>query len=109
MRVSQKTIRRDLEFFQGINYPVEQASGDRGRKTWRHTGNGKLLPLTFTYDEAAALYLARRFLQPLAGTNLGDAADSALRKIRCTLGEKALSTCRTTWRARSGSTTGRTM
>jgi len=90
MGVSEKTIRRDLEFLQGINYPIEEAVGDRGRKTWRYIGNGSLPPLTFTYDEAAALYLARRFLEPLAGTNLGDAADSALQKIRCTLGEKAL-------------------
>ncbi|MGO9468027.1 MAG: helix-turn-helix transcriptional regulator [Isosphaeraceae bacterium] len=90
MGTSPKTIRRDLGFLQGINYPVEGVSGERGCKTWRYTGNGKLLPLTFSYDEAAALYLARQFLEPLAGTNLGDAADSALRKIRCTLGEKAL-------------------
>ncbi len=90
IQASERTIRRDLNSLCKINFPIEESTGDRGRKTWRYTGNGKLLPLTFTYDEAAALYLARRFLQPLAGTNLGDAADSALRKIRCTLGEKAL-------------------
>jgi len=90
MQVSEKTIRRDLEFLQQISYPIDEVTGDRGRKTWRYNGNGNPLPLSFTYDEAAALYVARRFLQPLAGTNLGDAADSALRKIHCTLGERAL-------------------
>src|SRR5262249_6334120 len=92
--VSQKTTRRDLEFLQEIAFPMEAVGGDRGRKAWRYTGsgngNGSAFPLTFTYDEAAAIYRARRSLQPLAGTNLGEAADSAMQKIRCTLGEKAL-------------------
>jgi predicted DNA-binding transcriptional regulator YafY len=90
MGVSQKTIRRDLEFLQRINIPIEEVTGPRGRKTWRMIGKANSAPLTFTYDEAVAIYLGRRFLQPLTGTNLGEAAESALRKIRCTLGEKAL-------------------
>ncbi len=90
MQVSEKTIRRDLTSLSRANYLIAADTGQRGRKTWRYVGNGKPLPLNFTYDEAAALYVARRFLQPLTGTLLGDAADSALRKIRCTLGEEAL-------------------
>jgi len=90
LQASERTVRRDLNFLRQINYPISEEVGDRGRKTWRHIGNGSPLPLTFTYDEAAALVLARQSLQPLAGTYLGDAADSALLKIRCTLGESAL-------------------
>ena len=36
------------------------------------------------------LYLSRRFLEPLAGTMFWDAAQSAFRKIRASLGEPAL-------------------
>jgi predicted DNA-binding transcriptional regulator YafY len=46
MQVSERTIRRDLAFLCKINYPIEEAVGDRGRKAWRHIGNGNLLPLT---------------------------------------------------------------
>jgi predicted DNA-binding transcriptional regulator YafY len=88
--VSEKAIWRDLGFLQKIGFPLDGVAGDRGRKIWRYVGNGKALSLRFTYDEAAALYVARRFLQPLSGTLLGEAADSALRKIRCTLGDDVL-------------------
>jgi len=46
--------------------------------------------LTFTFDEAMALYLGRRFLEPLAGTLFWEAAQRAFRKIRATLGPGAL-------------------
>ena len=46
--------------------------------------------MSFTWAEAASLYLGRRFLEPLAGTHFWEGSQSAFRKIRSTLGESAL-------------------
>lgn len=88
--VSQKTVRRDLETFQQAGFPLEETVEEFGRKKWRidpaKTGPG----LTFAFDEAMALYLARRLLEPLAGTPFWEAAHRAFRKIRASLGSQAL-------------------
>ena len=90
LNVSEKTIRRDLETFQRVGFPLEEVVGDFGRKTW-HMEDGKAEPgLNFAYDEAIALYLGRRFLEPLAGTVFWEAAQRAFKKIRATLGADAL-------------------
>jgi len=87
---SVKTIRRDLETFQQAGFPLEEMVEDFGRKKWRidpaKTGPG----LSFTFDEAISLYLARHLLEPLAGTPFWEAAQRAFRKIRATLGAGAL-------------------
>ena len=49
-----------------------------------------LKALEFTVEEAAALYLGRQFLEPLAGTYFFDGAQRAFQKIRATLGDAAL-------------------
>ena len=90
MGVAEKTIRRDLLRFKKLGFPLVETTGERGRKTWRLAHDLKLPPLTFAFDEALVLYLARPFLEPLVGTNLWEAAHSALRKIRATLSESAL-------------------
>jgi len=90
MDVAEKTIRRDLALFQRLGFPLMETNGERGRKTWRLAGGGSAPPLQFTFDEAVVLYLARPFLEPLAGTQLWQAAHSALRKIRATLDERAI-------------------
>jgi len=90
LSVSEKTIRRDLETFQAVGFPLNETVGEFGRKTW-HMEDGKSEPgLHFAFDEAIALYLGRRFLEPLAGTMFWDAAQRAFKKIRATLGAKAL-------------------
>ena len=90
LNVSEKTIRRDLETFQTVGFPLNESVGEYGRKTW-HMEDGKSEPgLNFAYDEAIALYLGRRFLEPLAGTVFWDAAQRAFKKIRATLGAEAL-------------------
>lgn len=90
MAVSEKTIRRDLETFQRAGFPLEETVGDYGRKKW-HMDPARTRPgLTFTFDEAMALYLGRRFLEPLAGTVFWEAAQRAFRKIRATLGPGAI-------------------
>ena len=87
--VHVKTIRRDLETFRSVGFPLEETTGERGRKTWRiKTQNGQP-EMSFAFDEALALYLGRRFLQPLAGTHLGEAASRAFQKVRACLGSSA--------------------
>jgi predicted DNA-binding transcriptional regulator YafY len=90
LNVSEKTIRRDLETFQAAGFPLNEVVGEFGRKKW-HIDAGKAEPgMNFAYDEAIALYLGRRFLEPLAGTVFWEAAQRAFKKIRATLGVEAL-------------------
>ncbi len=88
--VSDKTVRRDLEMFQQIGFPLAETVEDHGRKKWRIDAAKNQPGLAFAFDEAVALYLGRRLLEPLAGTVFWEAAQRAFRKIRATLGEGAL-------------------
>lgn len=88
--VSSKTIRRDLETFQQAGFPLEEIAQDHGRKAWRISPAKNQPGLSFAYDEALALYLGRRFLEPLAGTPFWNAAQQAFRKIRAVLGDGAI-------------------
>jgi len=90
LSVSEKTVRRDLETFQKAGFPLEEIVGERGVKKWRVEPAKNQPGLTFAYDEAVALYLGRRLLDPLAGTPFFEAAQRAFRKIRATLGASAL-------------------
>lgn len=88
--VAEKTIRRDLKAFFEVGFPIEEQIGDRGRKSWRLKAAGDQPEMSFALDEALALYLGRRFLEPLAGTFLWQAAQNAFKKIRTCLGKPAL-------------------
>ena len=88
--VNTKTIRRDLDLFRDLGFPLEETTGAFGRKTWVMKSPCDQPPLSFRFDEALALYLSRRLLEPLAGTLFWDATQSAFRKIRASLGEPAL-------------------
>jgi predicted DNA-binding transcriptional regulator YafY len=88
--VTVKTIRRDLDTFRALGFPVEETVGEFGRKTWRIESSGNHPALSFNFDEAIALFLGRRLLDPLAGTMFWDAAQSAFRKIRAALGKPTL-------------------
>jgi predicted DNA-binding transcriptional regulator YafY len=83
--VADKTVRRDLALFRSVGFPLEELVGDFGRKSWRLAGARNQPPLGFTFDEAVALYLGRRLLEPLAGTLFWDAALRAFQKVRATL------------------------
>lgn len=85
--VSEKTIRRDLVQLQRLGFPVEEVTEQRGRKRW----HARDVPnLAFNPGEAMALFLARRLMEPLAGTYFWEDAQSAFRKIRATLGDDAI-------------------
>ena len=90
MKVNEKTIRRDLQTFEQVGFPLEESIGERGRKNWKVCGAKDQPELAFALDEALALYMGRRFLEPLAGTFFWDAAQSAFKKIRACLGKSAL-------------------
>lgn len=88
--VCDRTIRRDLAFMQTVGIPLVETKGDFGRKYWSLQDADKLLKLCFTLEEAAALYLGRQFLEPLAGTYFHHEARSAFEKIKSSVGIAAL-------------------
>jgi predicted DNA-binding transcriptional regulator YafY len=88
--VGEKTVRRDLDLFRRLGFPLEEVVGERGCKSWKVTGAWHHPPLGFSFDEAVALDLGRRFLEPLAGTRFWDASQRVFRKIRASLGKAAL-------------------
>jgi proteasome accessory factor B len=90
LHVGEKSIRRDLETLRGVGFALEETVGERGRKTWRLAANASQATLGFSYDELLALYLGRRFLDPLAGTLVWQAAQNAFKKIRACVAPSAL-------------------
>ena len=87
---AEKTIHRDLLLLQRVGFALVYTTGDHGRKHWRLDGPAGLTQLTFTLEVAAALYLGRQFLEPLAGTDFFHGAQSAFAKIRSSLGDAPL-------------------
>lgn len=90
MGVGEKTIRRDIEAFQTVGFPVAETIGQFGRKSYCIEAERNQPGMSFAFDEAIALYLGRRFLEPLAGTMFWDAAQRAFKKIQATLGKEAM-------------------
>ena len=88
--VNDRTIRRDLDTLREAGFPLEERISDFGRKHWKLVEGGAQVPIHFDWPEAVALYLGRRLLDPLAGTNFWQSAQSAFAKIRAMLGEAAL-------------------
>ena len=95
LTVCEKTVRRDLDTFKQAGFPVEETVGQHGLKRWRLDPAKTQPGLSFAFDEAVALYLGRRFLDPLAGTVFWDAAQRAFRKVRAMLSAQALKIPRT--------------
>jgi predicted DNA-binding transcriptional regulator YafY len=88
--MNEKTIRRDLDLFRRVGFALEESIGEFGRKKWKLKANGSPPTLSFPFDEAAALYMGRRLLEPLAGTLFWEAAQNAFRKIRASLSDPVL-------------------
>lgn len=90
LRVSDRTVHRDLAVLRTAGLPIYEVVGKHGAKTWRLEtelfGTGPI----FSYDEAAALYIGRRFWEPMMGTFLWEAAHSGLRKMREHLGPRSI-------------------
>lgn len=90
MGVSMKTVRRDIDVFRDVGIPLAYQTGAHGRKAYRIEPVGDESSVLFTFDELLAIYLARRFLAPLAGTLFWQAAQGAFRKIRLNVPPEAL-------------------
>ncbi|MBQ1456365.1 MAG: transcriptional regulator [Thermoguttaceae bacterium] len=100
--VSTRTIRRDLKVLKNHGFPITEYRNDSGRKVlaiddgsmWSSGDCDKENARPqFTYDEAAAMFMGRRFLAPLMGTFIWDAASRALEKIRSSLGPRVAAFC----------------
>ncbi|MCA9218218.1 MAG: WYL domain-containing protein, partial [Planctomycetales bacterium] len=87
---SEKTIRRDISAFLDAGLPILESTGENGTKYYRLDPAAARADLSFTFDEALALYLSRRYLLPFQGTHLWTATQQAFRKIRASLGEQAI-------------------
>ena len=90
-QVNTRTILRDLNTLRSAGFPLAERVSDFGRKHWRLVEGGPQAPIHFTWPEAVSLYLGRRFLDPLAGTEFWKSAQTAFEKIQSMLGEAALS------------------
>jgi predicted DNA-binding transcriptional regulator YafY len=91
LETSEKTIRRDLETLRNSGFPLDEIKEAYGRKRWRLRGGSQNPPqINFNLEEVAALYLGRRFLEPLAGTMFWHGAQKAFSKVRSFLGNNAL-------------------
>ena len=87
--VDLKTIRRDVDALRRVGFTLEERVIEQGCKVWKLGGHHSAA-IGFNLTEAMALYLRRRFLEPLAGTHFWEGATSAFRKIQATLDEQAL-------------------
>lgn len=87
---SEKTIRRDMQLLRKVGYPLAESINERGQKEWRLASPVNMPVLNFTLEEAAALYLGRQFLEPLAGTFFFAGANSAFTKLRACFGDAVL-------------------
>jgi predicted DNA-binding transcriptional regulator YafY len=80
--VSEKTIRRDLESLESAGFRLSSTVGNKRLKYWRLEDSSGVVAPRLDISEMAALYLSRRYLEPLAGTALWESAQSALVKLR---------------------------
>lgn len=88
--VNEKTIRRDLDRLRRLGFPLEEQVEEFGRKRWRVRDLTGLPDLSFDLTEILSLFLARKLLEPLAGTYFWEGARSAFRKVQATLGNGAV-------------------
>ncbi len=85
LQCSRRTIQRHLALFRqcGIPLTMNDCYEDSHEKTWRIYFPTK--HLQFTFDEVAAVYMSRRFLEPMKGTVCWQAMYRALSKMKASL------------------------
>jgi len=89
-RVTERTIRRDIEALQEAGFPLYDDRVD-GRKVWRLVeGHRQRLTQGFTLAELAALYFGRNMLSFLGGAPFAQDLESAFGKIKEALPARSL-------------------
>jgi predicted DNA-binding transcriptional regulator YafY len=89
-RVTERTIRRDLEALQEAGFPLYDDRVD-GRRIWRLVdGYRQRLTQSFSLAELAALYFGRNLLSFLGGAPFSQDLESAFAKIKDALPAKSL-------------------
>lgn len=85
---SVRTVRRHLATFRQHDVPLMESVRETGHKAYRIAA----IPgeMRFTFDEIVAVYISRRFMEPMMGTCLWRAMHSALTKMRNHLGPTAI-------------------
>lgn len=85
LQCSRRTIQRHLALFRQCGIPLtdNDFNDDCREKTWRICFSAK--NLQFTFDEVAAIYMSRRFLEPMKGTVCWQAMSRALMKMKASL------------------------
>ena len=91
---NRRTIQRDINVLREVGLPIQFATSEdqHGQRCYAPApavffdGNELLLTIT----EALSLYLAKSFMAPLAGTSIGDAFDSLLKRIEHSLSDKTV-------------------
>ena len=78
--VTDRTIKRDLAVLRAVEIPLMEAVESRGTKRYCIEIDQTRIP-RLNFEEVAALWLGRRFLDPLAGTTLWRAALQAFKKL----------------------------
>jgi len=88
--VSSKTIQRDIAALRDVGLEVIEVTERFGLKRWRVKPDTTRVP-NLLWDEAVAIYLGRKFLEPLAGTIFWEASQRAFAKLKATFKPEALS------------------
>jgi predicted DNA-binding transcriptional regulator YafY len=80
-----RTVRRDLEALEAVGFPIV-TERHNGQTRWRLIEGFRNIPaLGFSATELMALTFSRKLLQPLEGTEIQSALNSALNKVASAL------------------------
>jgi predicted DNA-binding transcriptional regulator YafY len=80
-----RTVRRDLEALEAVGFPLV-TEHQHGQTRWRLIEGFRNIPaLGFSATELMALTFSRKLLQPLEGTEIQSALNSALNKVASAL------------------------
>ena len=85
-RVTERTVRRDVERLRGLGYPVDATSGRDGG--YRLAAGAHLPPLVFDDDEAVALVIGLRAAATAAVAGIEDASVRTLLKVEQSLPDR---------------------
>ncbi len=86
---NDRTVRRDLEALEAVGFPLV-TEHHNGQTRWRLIEGFRNIPaLGFSATELMALTFSRKLLEPLQGTEIQSALNSALNKVASALPPQA--------------------